>query len=276
MKKFILFIIIINLSFATDKIVYKKTKTEQNTLYETLISIKKGLISNVNFFIPDYLKINPKESFFHFKISYDSLNSKVSTSLSLHLKLPGLKFSHIIVKNKTTKQKNLKKQNPQTKSLYTSLTIRPYLRIRDSKLKFFIKNSFLIQKTYYLTYAFNQQFYYYPFDNYWEEYSIVIIKKNPYTFNTTVSRTKNDSFFTYTSGIYKSFIYNKRLYVLGYSFTGYTDRAPFCYSHKLNLVFRHIIRSKRIYIEFEPYLLYSKTYDYHLKEAVNISLNYKF
>jgi hypothetical protein len=275
MKKFVLFIIIVNLSFAGGNIVYKKTKTGGNTLYETLVSVKKGLIGNVNFFIPDYLKINPEESFFYFNITYNSLSRKLSESVSLHLKLPGLNFSRIVIKNSPVKQKN-GSSGIKNKTVSTSFTIRPYISIGSSKPEFFIKNSFLIQKKSRFTYAFNQQLYYYPFKHGWEEDSVFIVKKKPLTLNISVSRNNSASFFTYTAGIYRSFIYKKRLYILGYSFTGYTDTAPFCYTHKLSLVFRHTLKSKKVYVELQPYLLYSKIYGYHLKEAINISLNYKF
>ena len=275
MKKFIILLIIFNFLTASEKTIYKQTKIKNNTIEETLIGLKKDFISKINFFIPDYLNINDEKSFVNYSAEYSTLNHRPSSSLTLHLRFPSLK---ILKKTLHKKQKN----GPASSSAVTSSTtfeykIRPYVRLKKGKIKVFLSNSFKIKKNTAFNFTFLEKINLY-LDGYWEEESEFSINrnKNTATLNINTNKNEKDNLF-YTLGFYHYHIFYKKLYVLGYELSGEKDKAPFIYSHNLFISYRHtLFHTKRIYYEIKPFILYSKGYDFKLKEGVDFSFHYKF
>ena len=267
MKKVIIAIIIIIMNLFADNTLLIKKEKKNNTLYKTLITVKNNLIENVNILMPNYLKIDPKTSFITSSLSYDTLEKKTDFSISLHLKLPGIKLSKI---------KTIFLKNKPSTTYIKSITIRPYIRLKSAQIKTYLKASLILEKKSSSIYAFNQHIYFYPFDNFWEEESVFIFKHTPYTLNLSVLTNKDIDYYDYHIGIHKLLNFNKKLFVIGFESSGKSNEKPVFISHILSFTYRQQIRSKRVYLEIKPYILYSKNYDYKLKEALYLDLTYKF
>ncbi|ACM93697.1 hypothetical protein NAMH_0366 [Nautilia profundicola AmH] len=272
MKKFIILIIIFNFLTASEKIIYKHTKTTQNGIDELLISIKKDFISKINYLFPEYLNINPEKSFVNLSSNYTTLSHKVTTSLTLHLRLPSFKIEKI--KSPYNIKNNVKKTEPSTQLTYK---FRPYIRLKDKKIKVFFSNAFMIKKNSYFNFTFLQKFDYY-LDSYWEESTQFSInkKQKTSTLSITTNRYQKHNLF-YTLGFYNHFYFYKKLYIIGYELNGEKNKTPFISAHTVFISYRqNIFDTKRLYYEIKPYLLYSKTYNFKLKGVLDLSINYKF
>jgi len=249
MKRFIIFIIIINFAVASSSSV----KNE-----EFLISVKKDFISNINFFIPEYLRIDSEKTFFDTFLRYDTINSKLQSGVSVNIKLPS-----IIIRKPSSSDK-------------FSLTykIRPLLRLKKNGLKLFLSSILNYKKKYF---KLSQKTYLYT-DGSWEgDFQISdTFFKHTYTFTISTDKTSFPNY-TYTFGIYKPLKASKKIFVTGYEFSGDKSENPFIYSHTLFVSYREkIFNSKRFFFEIKPYLLFSKEYRFKPKCAVNMNINYKF
>ena len=274
MKKLIILIIINFAIAAKSTTIYKEIKQKNNIVEKTLISVKKDFISKINFFIPDYLNINEEKSFVNYSAKYSTLNHKPSSSLTIHLRFPSFR---ILKKTLRKTQKNKSTSSQRTSSTTFEYKIRPYVRLKKGKIKVFLSNSFKIKKTAAFNFTFLEKINLY-LDGYWEEESEFSINrnKNTATLNINTNKNEKDNLF-YTLGFYHYHIFYKKLYVLGYELSGEKDKAPFIYSHNLFISYRHtLFHTKRIYYEIKPFILYSKGYDFKLKEGVDFSFHYKF
>ena len=271
MKKLIILIIINFAIAAKSTTLYKEIEQKNNIVEKTLISVKRDFISKINFFIPDYLNINDEKSFVNYTAKYSTLNHKPSSSLTLHLRFPSFKIL------KKTLQKNKSNSSQRASSTTFEYKIRPYVRLKKGKIKLFLSNSFKIKKKAAFNFTFLEKIDYY-IDGYWEEESEFSINKdkNTATLNINTNKNEKDNLF-YTLGFYRYKNFNKKLYVLGYELSGEKEKAPFIYSQNLFISYRHtLFHTNRIYYEIKPFLLYSKEYDFKLKEGVSFSFHYKF
>ena len=271
MKKLIILIIINFAIAAKSTTIYKEIKQKNNIVEKTLISVKKDFISKINFFIPDYLNINDEKSFINYTAKYSTLNRKPSSSLTLHLRFPSFKIL------KKTLQKNKSTSSQRASSTTFEYKIRPYVRLKKGKIKLFLSNSFKIKKKAAFNFTFLEKIDCY-IDGYWEEESEFSINKdkNTATLNINTNKNEKNNLF-YTLGFYRYKNFNKKLYVLGYELSGEKEKAPFIYSQNLFISYRHtLFHTNRIYYEIKPFLLYSKEYDFKLKEGVSFSFHYKF
>ncbi|GAB6074412.1 hypothetical protein [Nautilia lithotrophica] len=270
MKKLIILIIIFNFLTASEKTLYKHTKIENNTIEEILIGFKKDFISKINYIIPAYLNINPEKSFFNLSAEYSTLSHKTDVSFSLHLRLPSFKIE------KKTEPRDAKKQISEN---FTSVKfkIRPYIRLKKGKIKTFLSNSFTIEKHGEFNLTFLQKFDYY-LNSYWEESTQFSINKNQKTSTLTISTNKDEkNNLFYTLGFYRHTPFYKKIFILGYELSGEKNRSPFFYSHTWFISYRqNLFHTKRVYYEIKPFILYSKAYNFKLKEAVELSIHYKF
>jgi len=269
MKKKI-FIIIFNLACGC----YLFANDESQAIY-----IKRSILSGVNYFLPEFLRIDKEKSFINTSITYDSLASKkLDYHISLRLKLPEL----IITKTKkshTPKTKTTNKTHYNTKIKEFKFKLRPYIRVRKSKLTAFLGAFATYEIKDYFNYSISNSFYYYPFDNNWSESISFSISKGKYSTSLSFSTDKTTyDTISYTYGVYRQIVNNSKMNInTGYEISGNTDSNPVCYSHKLFVKYRHtLFNSKRAFIDITPYLLYSKSYDYELKPALSASINYKF
>jgi len=266
MKKAILIIIIIfNFLPASDDIIYKNSRTYG--LNEFLIEIKRDFISKINYFIPEYININPEKSFFNFKLKYDSVEKKAAASLSLHLRLPSLKLE-------TERKKNSKAKEP---SFSLEYKIRPYVRMKKSGVKIFIRNSLIVKSDSFFNKTFLVRFDRY-LDGYWNAEAGLSVNKNDYVFtiNLRTNKEEKNNIF-YSAGFYKEYLNSDRLVIPGYETQGDRQSKPFFHTHRVFITYRHtLFHSKRVYYEIKPYLLLSKNYGFKLKAEIETSFNYKF
>jgi len=253
MKKFIFFVIIPTFILA-----------------ETTIVVKKSIISGVNYFLPDFLRIDKEKSLIKTSLSYDTLSHDLNAHLSVRLRLPEL----IIKKTKSITTYNNKSQE---KSL--QIKLRPYLRLKSGKIKAFMGFHINYKDSQEIFKGVSNNFYYYPFENYWEEsLSFLVSYKNNSTSLTFSTNSDDVPTISYTYGIYHIFISKKHeLLNSGLEFSGETHQYPVIYSYKLFLKYRHtLFHTKRMFYDITPYLLYSKEYDFKLKPALNVSIYYEF
>jgi hypothetical protein len=229
--------------------------------------IKKSIISNINYFLPDFLRIDKEKSFINSSITYDSLTNSLDAHLSVRLKLPEIIIKKTKIESQNFKEKNLK------------IKIRPFLRVKKFKLKAFLGFFISYEEKNDISKGISNNFYYYPFDNFYSENISAVLSKNNNSFSLNFN-TDKDIFplITYNSGIYHLFINReKELLNSGFEIGGQTHQYPVIYWYKLFIKYRHIMfNTKRAFFDITPYLLYSKEYDFKLKPAISMSINYKF
>ena len=235
------------------------------------IEINKSILSGTEYYLPKFLRFNPK-SFIDTQISYNTLNKKFDYYLHIRIKLPALKINL----NKTKKTTDKKTKTSYKKENNFFIKIRPYIRIKSKKIKFFIGNFLYYKNT---KYKIQESYYFYPFNKYYWENSIdysYFFKQ--FTFNTNFSTNK--AVFpqnNYSFSVNKTFLYNKHLYLLSYGINGVSNKKPIIYSHQISIEYRQILfNKKRLFLTFKPYILYSKKYNFKTKFAVFTSINYKF
>jgi hypothetical protein len=268
MKKFILFVIIVNL--------FAGSINDTNSTHKIIVGYKKNFIDKINYFIPDFLKISTETSFVNIRIYEDTLTQKTpSASVGINIKLP-----EIFVKKIKTKNKNV---NNAKKKEYSSIIfkLRPFIRIKKHRI-FFFQNIIEYKKTYLNNeFGISNKINYYPFENYWEEninFAYFKHLKNIFGANLNIS-TDKENFPTKYYSLNFSVSNFKRKFIssYGYEIGGNTDNNPFIYYHKLFINFRKTLFNKKyIYLELMPYFLISKDYDFKLKPAVSSSINIKF
>jgi hypothetical protein len=301
MKKFILFVIIINLFASnivnfnitkkikdlniTGKIIYP-TLNMINDLnisgniiaptHKTMVGYKKNIIDKVNYFTPDFLQISKETSFVNVKVYFDSLKKeKISASTNVRIKLP-----EFFLTRKKTKPKKIKNTTANEISSFT-LKIRPFIKLK--KEKFFFLQNILEYKIKYLNNEFgvSNKINYYPFDSSYEEsLNIAYFKHLNHIYGSKFNISTNKDDFPvkqYSINFFISKFKNKILGAYGYNIGGSTDKKPVIYYHKFFIDFRRTLFNKKyIFLEVIPYILISKEYNYNIKPAVYSSLNIKF
>jgi hypothetical protein len=260
MKKFILFVIIINL-FAAD---VNSTKT---------IGYKKAFIDKLSYFTPKFLKISTESSFLNFRIYHDTLAQKTpKTSIGINIKLP-----EFFVKKISTKRKS----NKITKNSTLTLKIRPMLRIRKKRI-FFLQNIIEYKKRIsHNEYGIANTINYYPIDKYYEEsinFAYFKYLKHTYGINLNIYTNQEDFPTKYYSLNFSiSNLKQKNITSYGYTTGGETKKNPLIYYHKIYIDLRKSLFNKRyIFLDITLYILISKDYNYKIKPAISSSVNIKF
>jgi len=232
--------------------------------------IKRNIITNVNYFLPDFLRIDKEKSFITTGFSYDSLNNTIKPKVSVRLKLPEFVFTKVKL---YSSDKNI------TKEKKLKIKIRPYIRVRKFQLKAFLGFIVTYKEIFYLLKGISNNFYYYPFDNYFTNTFKILFKqkKNSLLFEFN---TDTDLFprFSYKSGIYHLInVKENKITTYGLEAGGESEQYPVLYWYKLFYKYRHtLFNSKMAYFDITPYLYYSKEYNFTIKPAINISVTYKF
>jgi hypothetical protein len=268
MKKFILFVIIVNL--------FAGSVNDINSTHKIIVGYKKNFIDRINYFIPDFLKISSEKSFAHLKIYEDTLTQKKpAASLGINIKLP-----EFYVKKITNKPKKINnKQTIESSSLIFKL--RPFVRLKKSRI-FFLQNIIEYKKSYLNNeFGISNNINFYPFDNYYNEsinFAYFKHLRHTYGINLNISTNQEDFPTKYYSLNFSiSNFFKKSIRSLGYIIGGNTKDNPFIYYHKLYFNFRKaLFNRKYIFLELTPYILFSKDYDYKIKAAISSSINVKF
>jgi hypothetical protein len=266
MKKFILFVIIINL-FAAD--------VKKNSSHKIIVGYKKSFIDKINYFIPEFLKISRETSFAHIKMCYDSLTQKTpSASIGINIKLPELYIKKI-------KQKSKQENKKIIQSSSVTFKIRPFIRLKSNKI-FFLQNIIEYEKKYLNNeYGIANKINFYPFDNYFEEsinFAYFKHLKHTYGIKLNISTDKYDFPTKYYSLNFSiSNLKQKNITSYGYTTGGETKKNPLIYYHKIYIDLRKSLFNKKyIFLDITPYILISKDYNYKIKPAVSSSVNIKF
>jgi hypothetical protein len=243
--------------------------------------VRKYIFSRVNYILPDFLELQPKENFFNAYVSYDTLSKKVSSSVSVNIYIPKLT-------KKFSKTKTKKKKNKITKTqLY--LKILPLIRFYRSTPTLVIKtNAFFSKKTQILNipskdFSLEETIYFYPFYKFFLEETTFKLHKFLNFENMVFSLSKSIDTRTprvvsYSAGIYLyNGMFTKFIRVYGLTLSGETDEKPVVYSYKLFFNYRRVLFDKKfVFVNVEPYVLFSKDYGYEPKLAAVISINVKF
>jgi hypothetical protein len=261
MKKFILFVIIINL-FAAD---VSSTKT--------IIGYKKYFIDKLSYFTPKFLKISTESSFLNFRIYHDTLTQKTpKASIGINIKLP-----EFFVKKISTKRKS----NKITENSTFTLKIRPMLRIRKKRI-FFLQNIIEYKKRILNNeYGIANTINYYPIDGYYEEsinFAYFKHLKHTYGSSLTISTNKDDFPTKYYALNFSISNFKKKFIPsYGYEIGGNSIDNPFIYYHKIYINYRKkLFNKKYIFLKITPYIIISKEYKWKIKPAIASSINVKF
>ena len=276
MKKIFLLLIFSIFLFANVPsaiILNKKTKETNNTIIQQETIIKNWLINKLNAFTPDFLNVSPEDSLFKFKIFYDTRTNKMKSSLDAKVILPALE--------KSISKINVSKKNVKTK-IYT-FKIIPLLMIYKSILTPTLKTTMSLKNDYIIKYSqIAETIYYYFIHNEYKETTTYAINKilNMDNIKFKISKTYRSTDkhnITYMSGIYYYTKENKFIRTYGFEISGQRKKLPVIYMYKLFFDYRHTILDKKFaFLDFMPYLYFSKDYHYTIKPALNISLNIKF
>ncbi|MEO1959279.1 MAG: hypothetical protein ABGX23_06980 [Nautiliaceae bacterium] len=274
-------IFIISSLYASDNIILKeKTKETNNTIIEEKIYIRKLIINSFNSLLPSFLQIAPKEKFLKAKVSYDTKNKKLSTSLDLRVILPSFEKTKIKSKSTTIKSKikTYKFKITPMLRLYKrepSFVIKPYFSYRSEYKNFITLYSKNI--------TFKEYAYFYTPQREYKEITSLNFDKpfNKDNLSFVISKTylstqKSNLFYSlgwyFTNTNYKSLL---RIY--GFTINGERKKLPFFYSYKLFFTYRHNLFNKNyLFWDFTPYLLVSKEYHFSPKPFLNVSLNLNF
>jgi len=238
-------------------------------LSELMFALKPTIERNKNSIIPSFLRLNSNQTLITLKTSYDSLTHKTSVSAHLHLYIR--LFSKEI--NSSKPRNNQNKSHSHSFYQYQYKT-KLGLRIKQKKPLIELKNSFKL--------SFKNLVFY---------EAITPAIPISCTENTTLQYRINNKVFFFN----KSFTYKKKgmSYSLGiefykfylpkfiktitFSINGNTSLKPLFYSYKLSTSYRYsLMHKKYFYLDINPYILISKQYNYKLKPAISISINYNF
>ena len=271
-----------NNSNTSEIILSKKLKETNTTKYEEVLFIRKFLVNNYNQLMPDFLQVEPKEDFGHLSIGYDLLHKEVNVKLKVRVLLPYFKKT-------ITKTSSLKTSGGSyTKTQSYEFKIAPYLRIYKTLPSVVIKPSFTYKRTLSTLslisreFAFNEAIYYYLPANEAKEITSLQMKRFLSISNLSFKAEKTiysyelDNIY-YNFGTYLYDTEQKLIRIYGLTLSGERKKEPFIYSYKLFFTGRHTLFDKKyLYVEFTPYYLFSKEWNYKPKFFAFISLNFKF
>jgi len=220
---------------------------------------------NKNSIIPHFLRLDTNETLLTLKTSYDTLTHKTSFSAHLHLYIR-------LFSKKITKTKNF--NNNTQKHIYTyQYKSKLGIRLRNKVPSVEYKNSF--------KFSFKNFIFYEEITPavpvYYNENTTFEYIKNNKVFFITKSFTYNVKGMDYSFGINFYKILPKIVKTLTFSLNGNTSQRPFIYSYKLSTSYRlTLFKKKYFYMNINPYILCSKEYNFHIKPAINLSINYDF
>ena len=233
-------------------------------LSELLLSLTISIERNKNSIIPYYLRLGSDKTLITFISSYDTLTHQTTTTAHLHVYIK--LFSKKITK--TTKNTPKKpKYTYQYKSNLGIKTINKKLSLEfDNSFKYNINNFTLYEEI-----APAIPFFYK------ENTTLELHQKNK-VFFISKTFTYNVNGMDYSLGIdtYKIFL-PKFINTITFSLNGNTTLKPLIYSYNISTSYRRMLFGKKyIYLNINPYILVSKDYEYKIKPAINISINYNF
>jgi hypothetical protein len=265
--------------FSSEIILSKKTKDVNGTKETETFILKKFILDTYNSIMPDYLQVEPKENFFHYKLTYDPQKQQWQSQLKVNVILPSFE--------KTVKKSKITKISTKTKT-YT-FKIVPFLTMYDEQPSLVIKPSFSYTYSFNNlinlltnTFAFSESFYYYIPSSDYKEVSQIILKKL-FTLDNLFFKATKKYLSKEPTNLYYSFsvyIYNKQnkyIKIYGIQTDGERKKDPFIYSYKLFFTYRHILFNKKyFYVDLSPYYMWSKEWNYNAKFFVTTSINLKF
>ena len=232
-------------------------------LSEVLFSLTISIERNKNSIIPYYLKLGNNETLLSISNNYDTLTHKYSISANLHLYIKLFSKEKIIKKQK----KNLNLHYYQFKS---SLGIR----LIHKKPAIELKNSYKLHYKNFILYESITP----SIPIFYKEKTIFQYKRNNKIFFIDKSFIYKKSGMDYSFGIniYKLYL-PKFVRTVTFSLNGNTSIKPFIYSYSISTSYRFsIMHKKDFYLNINPYILISKNYNFKIKPAAKLSLNYDF
>jgi len=271
MKKGVILLLFTYLFASNTVVLSKKEKETNTTIIQEETFIRKWLIDKYNAIVPQFLEGEPKENMLKFSVGYDTKDKKIYSRLRVRILLPELE------------KKYSKQSINRLKTKTIKLKLLPIIQIHKGLPDITVKFSFSYKKESIANeFQFNESIYLYAFHTEYKEITTATVTKfvsiNNLMFKiqkTYHSIDKNN--IKYKAGLY----YYTDLYdfVRSYGFESGGEKIakPFFYWHKLFFTYRHILFNRRyLYLEFTPYLYYSKEFNYRLKFFINTSLNVKF
>ncbi|NPA88007.1 hypothetical protein [Caminibacter pacificus] len=249
----------------------KKEKETNNTIIQEEFFIRKWLIDKYNAIVPSFLEGEPKENMLNFTVGYDTKNNKPYSKLKINILLPQIERKFSKQSLKTAKTSTIKVKLLPILQIYKrvpTLTIKWSLTYKQDSLT----NQF----------KFNESIYYYTTFTEYKEITTISVQKFIAIENllfliqkSYYSTDKTNMY--YKTGIYYYTDFYKFIRTYGYEMGGEREKLPFIYWYKLFFTYRHILFDRRyLFMEFTPYLYYSKEYDFHPKLFLNVSFNVKF
>ena len=235
-------------------------------LSEVLFALTISIQRNDNSIIPYNLRLGSNETLITFSSKYDTLTHKSSISAHLHL------YIKLFSKEKRNKIKN--KDSNQTKFFTYKYKSSLGIRMRDKVPHIELKNSF---KFNYKRWTFYEEIT--PaLPMYYNEQSVLEYRYNNKMFfiNKTFTYKKNGMDYSFGIDFYKLYL-PKFVRTVSVSLNGNTSKAPFIYSYNISTSYRFsIMHKKYFYLNINPYILISKKYNFKIKPAIKLSLNYDF
>ncbi|WP_456479558.1 hypothetical protein [Nautilia sp.] len=270
MKKLII-LILSTILFASNIVVLKKKEKETNsTIIKEEMFIKNIVINSINSIVPDVLEVTPKEHFLKIKIDYDLKARALKARVNLRVILPSLEKQLTIIKNGNNptrfRQRNI------------SLKLTPLLRIYNGLPEILIHNTATVTNILNTEINFGETVDVYTVNREIHENTAFTVKKDSLLFkiNKSFSSTEPGNMHYY----YGTYLYNdyiKFIRIYGFEMGGETDLKPVLYYYKLFFTYRHVLFNKRyMFLEFSPYILFSKEHEYRFKTFANISINFRF
>ena len=233
-------------------------------LSEVLFSLTISIERNKNSIIPYYLRLGSNETLLSLSARYDTLTHKSSFLANLHL--------YIKLFSKTNTKK-IKHKNKNKTFLYQYKS-RLGIKTINKKLSLEFKNSYKIK---YNKFTFYEEISpAIPF--FVHESTTLEYKYNDKMFFLNKSFTYKKAGMDYSFGInfYKLFL-PKFVRTITFSLNGNTSTNPFIYSYEISTSYRFsILHKKYLFLNINPYILISKAYDFKIKPAIKLSLNYNF
>lgn len=271
MKKGVVLLLFTYLFASNTVVLSKKEKETNTTIIQEEIFIRKWLIDKYNAIVPQFLEGEPKENMLKFSLGYDTKDKEVYSRLKIKILLPQFERKFSKQSLKTAKSRTIK------------VKLLPILQLHRGVPNLTIKWSFTYQKESVANeFQFNESVYYYTTFTEYKEITTLSLRKFVSIDNLMFKIQK--SYYSwdktnmyYSAGVYYYTDWYEFVRSYGYEMGGEREKLPFIYWYKLFFTYRHILFDRRyIFLEFTPYLYYSKEYDFHPKLFFNTSFNVKF
>ena len=232
-------------------------------LSEVLFALNIVVERNKNSILPYYLRLGSTESLLSISVKYDTLSHKISPSAKAHI--------YIRLYSKT-KQKIKQIKNSEIKKTY-EIKSKLGLKLRDKIPSVELKNSF--KYTYKKLIFYEEVRIYAPF--YYKESTTLEFNNQNKLFYITKTYEKDQDGINYSLGIDFYKIFTKFVKTVNFEINGNTQLKPIFYSYTFSTSYRFALFNKKyFYLNINPYVLISKQYNFKLKPAFSISINYDF